>query len=827
MLRLAADEPLERLLPDFFQELGKLLPFDWAAVSLPALPGATPEILAWRRMEGGDGFAPSEDLPAVARAVAGASPGMGASLGTEADLPGADPVIRIPLADAGGPACVWLGRMGANLLTGAQRKRTASFWPALASALRRDLRDRQAATTSRERSAELSTLFEVVRAAGRALNSEELFQFLATALQPLVELDALAVATDLEGRPTLTFHLARLLTPPLQQHLALLCRERFRQETGRMAGDEAVSLRHLPGFDPEEPPLDHPPRLFEAFPLKRRGECVGVLVFASGRGRPSETISRILATAAGQASLTVDRLQSGAEAQARQLRAVMDSLADGVVMTGLDGRVAISNTSGIEHLRLLQAGGLEPFSGRLSGQKEVPDPSPFPGEVEVLDDLGGVRFRELSKEALAGSCHVVAEINLASPRKIFRLSVRPLAGAKDLAVGFVVVTSDITEARALQEQMLQTEKLSSLGEMISGVAHELNNPLAAVMGYAQLLQGTKIQDDVRRKLEIIAVEAGRCQTIVRNLLSFARRHRPERRALSLNEIVRSVLGLMCYQLRVEGIEVLTELDSALPAIQGDPHQLQQALLNLVSNAQHAIKGTPPPRRLTVRTAAHEAGVRVEVQDTGPGIPPEILPRIFDPFFTTKEVGQGTGLGLSIVFGIVESHQGRTAASNVPGGGALFAIDLPQGRGGTQVEKESWRLESGPQPPVGGVPSKAILVVDDEEAICSLLQEVLAADGHRVDTAEDGGVARERLAARDYDLIITDLKMPGSGGRELYEEVVRQRPDLADRFVFATGDVVSTEAREFFRKTGRPFLEKPFDVRDLRRLVRTVLDGSGG
>ena len=791
---LAADEPLERQVPRFLSALADGLPLEWAALAAAPRSGAAPDLLAWRRRSGESGFDLAEEIP----------PGLLIAPGGAAPEPvrgreGLPHLARIPLGEDPSAACFWIGRSGGRPFRANELERFGVVWQALAAALRRDLRARASELESRERSAELSTVFEVVRAAGRALDFDGLFQSIAAALTPLVDLDALAVLIDLDGRREIALHPAGPLGTELSEALAGACRQAYRRDSGRAADGLPLRVVPLPGYDPEELVPPGRPRLFETFPLMRRGECVGSLAFASSRGRPGETTTRILATAAGQASLTVDRLQSGAEAQARQLRAVLDSLADGLVMTEPTGRVALSNPAGLEHLQALTGA--------------VPD---------VLADLGGLTFRELASEALSRG-RATAEITLARERKIFRIGVHPLPATGGGAGGFVVTSTDVTEARALQEQMLQTEKLSSLGELISGVAHELNNPLAAVMGYAQLLQEADLDGDLRRRLGIIASEAGRCQAIVRNLLSFARKHRPERRALSLNEIVHSVLGLLDYQLRVEGIEVDLQLDAGLPAIHGDPHQLQQALVNLISNAQHALKQAAAARRLTLRTSRlAEGGVRIEVEDTGPGIPPEVLPKIFDPFFTTKEVGAGTGLGLSIVFGIVESHQGRTSAGAGATGGALFTIDLPSGAE-AEPQAAGGSREEVRRPVDRPRVARSILVVEDEEAIAALLRDALGGEGHRVDTAGDGGVARERLIERDYDLIITDLKMPRAGGRELYEEIVERRPELAGRFIFATGDVVSTEAREFFRRTGRPCLEKPFDVADLRRLVRSMLD----
>ena len=835
LLRLLAD-PLERSLAAFLTELQRIIPFD-SAVIWASLDEETPEPRAWRRVQPGGALEETE-LPS------GVQPPSPTPLRPDSEVvdhllvaaqahremlfePG-DPPMLVPQVPRGiaselsdpfllarlhplrcrrvlrlsfpfspdKPLDLFLGREGDEPFRQDEIEAAEPLWQALLAAVRRGRQERLSANLSRERSSELSALLEVVRTAGRALEFDELFEELSTAIQTFMDLDAVAVMLDLEGRRTLTFYLVRPLAKQLQEELPRRCHEEFRREAGRDPGFSQVRFHHLPGYDPEGLLLSRSPEIFETLALFRRGEKAGLLAAVAEKGFLSESMSRILTAAAGQASLTIDRLQSGAEAHERQLRAVIDSMSDGVIMTDLDSRVETLNKAAREHLRL--------FTGME--------------EPEDLASFGGSDFHDFSAEILAGTRRNASlEVTLPSSRRVLRLTINPLLGPKGAAAGLVVVTSDITEARALQEQIQQAEKLSSLGEMISGVAHELNNPLAAVMGYAQLLQSSRVGPEVHRRLQIVASEAQRCQSIVRNLLSFARKHRPERRLLSMNEVVLSVLSLLAYQLRVEGVEVDARLDDRLPPVHGDFHQLQQVFLNVITNAQQAMKNGEGKKRLLVRSGIAGDRVRVEVQDTGPGIAPEDLPRVFDPFFTTKEVGQGTGLGLSIVFGVVDAHGGKVSARAEPGCGATFIVELP--RGG--AASDACSVETA-EPLPRALPSKSILVVEDEEAVSSLLRDALTDEGHRVDTASDGEKARERLARKDYDLVITDLKMPNEGGRKLYEETVVVRPDLARRFLFATGDVVSGETRLFFERTGLQYLEKPFNVRDLRRLVRQIL-----
>jgi len=228
--------------------------------------------------------------------------------------------------------------------------------------------------------------------------------------------------------------------------------------------------------------------------------------------------------------------------------------------------------------------------------------------------------------------------------------------------------------RAVDAALVQSEKLSALGRMVAAIAHDINNPLTTILGQIQLLlRGAEVAPPIRERLTIVADEAFRAARIVENLLTFARHTPPDRRPCSLVELIQWVLELTSRQLRQSGIEVVTELESC-PPVWLDKNQIRQVLLNLVQDAEQAMKDEPAPRRLTVRLGRSEGRVRIEIGDTGPGIPADALPRIFDPFFTTKR--SGTGLGLWVSLAIVEQHGGQLSAENPPGGGAIFVITLP-------------------------------------------------------------------------------------------------------------------------------------------------------
>ena len=381
-------------------------------------------------------------------------------------------------------------------------------------------------------------------------------------------------------------------------------------------------------------------------------------------------------------------------------------------------------------------------------------------------------------------------------------------------------TRELEEA---QNQLVQAEKMSVVGQLVSGVAHELNNPLAGVLGYSQLLLRMDLSEEVRRGLNKIESEAERCRRIVQNLLIFARKNKPQKRPVDLNSLLESVLELKAYPLKVENIRVERDMEPDLPRPMADASQLQQVVMNIVHNAQQAMSEKKGSGVLTVRTRHTDGRIRLEIGDTGPGIAPENLTRIFDPFFTTKEVGQGTGLGLSICYGIIQEHRGRIWAESRLGEGSTFYMEIPvQGEeaaasvqlanAGTPRSKEESRVAS----------TGRILVVDDEPSIIDILYDVLRLDGHQIETALNGRLALSKLQSGLFDVVISDLRMPGMSGQELYRFLCQSESALANRIIFTTGDVASQDTQVFLQECRSPYLQKPFNLNEVRRLVQELL-----
>ena len=368
----------------------------------------------------------------------------------------------------------------------------------------------------------------------------------------------------------------------------------------------------------------------------------------------------------------------------------------------------------------------------------------------------------------------------------------------------------VEELQRTQHQLIQADKLRALGTLLSGVAHELNNPLSTILATASLLKVKPLPTDaVGTRLDVIMRECKRAGQIVRGLLGFARRTPPERCRVDPNDVLRAALSLQAPEFDLNRIRVVTALDP-LPTIWADPTQLQQVLLNLFSNATHAMKSTAHDGVLTVRSAVLADGIAVVVEDNGPGIPPEHLGQVFDPFFTTKPIGEGTGLGLSVSIGIVESHGGRMSVDNVPTGGARFTLRLPVGEG---VDDRAT-----PVTPPAATHHVNVLVVEDETALRDTLAQFLATLGHQVETAATGTEAIDSLRHGSYDAVLLDLRLPELDGAGVWQWIRTHRPHLADRVIFMTGDTIRVGSQRFLREAGRPVLNKPLALAHIGEVI---------
>ncbi len=394
--------------------------------------------------------------------------------------------------------------------------------------------------------------------------------------------------------------------------------------------------------------------------------------------------------------------------------------------------------------------------------------------------------------------------------------------------GYLVSFSDITEQRRIERELEhqreithQNEKLSALGELLAGVAHELNNPLSIVVGYAQMLQDQIDDPLISRRVERIAEAAERSAKIVKAFLAMARQRPAQLEECRLNDVIENALSVGASGLRSSGAQIDLQLDKALPLVMADADQMAQVFINLIVNAEHALADLGEGGKLLVRTSrnARTGDVVAEIRDNGPGIDPDIQSRIFEPFFTTKDVGAGTGVGLAFCHRIVDGHGGRLTVTSNARDGTSFFVHLSAVDGSGQ--------ETGsPQGKTTNGRNHQILVVDDEEHVADLIRELLEFMGHDVTTATGGREALRCIDSQEFDIILSDFKMPDLDGAGFHAALEKTRPDLAARFGIITGDAMGQKVLTFLQSGACPHIEKPIDVSELSALVDQLATKAG-
>jgi len=572
----------------------------------------------------------------------------------------------------------------------------------------------------------------------------------------------------------------------------------------RSTGREHLELVRNSGPEPTEVINGVQAGAAAAVPLRSHGAVIGTLLITDPREGvfvPDDV--RLLSTLATHAAVVIAnaRFFEMVRRAKEQWETAFDALSEGIAVVDDEGRVRRANRA-------------------LAGLLGVALPS------VVGSSLG---------EALLGKSHALADLLSAARRgerpaplvarsdrlrRALRVNAARIPGATT-EQSTVVLIEDVTEQQALETQLVQSEKLAAVGQLVSGVAHELNNPLTSIAGLSEfLLEQKELGKKDRGHLQVIQEQAERAGRIVRNLLTFARKGSGEQLPVDLNDVIRRTLSLTSYDMKLNDITVTRELSGALPEVMGDRHGLQQVVLNLITNAAQAVAENPRERAREITVSTWFDGqVHLRVADTGPGIPEQVLQSVFTPFFTTKEPGKGTGLGLSITYSIVESHGGHITiepAGTTGGGrsGAAFRVDLPP------APAEALRAAKTPIPaePANAPPfvKRTILLVDGDPAVQRTIKALFARDGHLVEVAGDPQHALDLAQRGGFDLVIADARAmaPGKRGTLLAEELLTRIPTLRERMIVATGDVRPT-TEETLARLGVRYVRKPFNLRDLR------------
>jgi|GEM_PF-254856 len=594
-------------------------------------------------------------------------------------------------------------------------------------------------------------------------------------------------------------------------------------------------------------------------PLRLRDQVIGTLSVGDITGRQfTEVEAALLQTFADQAALALDhtRLYAQTRQRLRHVESIREVVEQVLVPLSLEERlnliarkaaqlfdadqaVVALKSEGDDHLVIRAGYQLVPGElghavalgegaiGLASAKREgilVNDYASWSGRVhrasnpQFIETIRAtISYPLLIRGELIGAlavAYVGGEDRRFVPEDLDQLATlaAPAALAIEHSRLFEELAARVRQLQETQAQLVQAGKLSAVGQLVSGVAHELNNPLSVVIGYGQLLKGKVLPPELRGPIDLIVAQGERMAKIVQGLLLFSRQRKPERAPVDLLAVIEQTVALRTTRLRLSGIRVVTDYAPDLPPAEGDVHQLQQVFLNLLLNAEHAILAAGRGDTIRLRACGRVEGGRrwvvVEFEDNGPGISAEVMPRIFEPFFTTKKVGEGTGLGLSVSYGIVQQHGGRLTCESEPGR-TVFSIELPTTAAAEPRERVSAAMPAG----VDGFGRRA-LVVDDEPGMVELVTTLLRDSGWQVEVAATGRSALERVRSTRFDVVLSDLRMPDGSGEDFYRAAVIDQPGLAGRFVFMTGDTANPSPWQFVDEVEAPVVEKPFTADSL-------------
>jgi two-component system NtrC family sensor kinase len=434
---------------------------------------------------------------------------------------------------------------------------------------------------------------------------------------------------------------------------------------------------------------------------------------------------------------------------------------------------------------------------------------PFSTWVQGLhsEAAAGHASRELTGQHLDGS---VFPLEIAA-------SATPVGGERFVTL----LLSDLTakkqgerELAVQREALRQSEKVAAMGALLAGVAHELNNPLAILMGRSEMLLRDARDPELARELQRVHDAADRCRRIVKTFLAMARQQPVHKTQASIVEVVGAAIDLVAYAVRSAGIELTCVHDTGVPSVWIDTDQIAQVMVNLLVNAQQALENRPPPRQIRVSVSSTATGVLVRVADNGPGVRRELREQIFSAFFTTKPSGFGTGIGLSISRTIARDHGGDLVLEDTQDSGAVFALSLPSHTRQAVPASPPERTVT----PALERPAAPVLVIDDEPEVASLLCDILRTAGHQAEAVANGAQALQWLQQQSCSAILSDMRMPDMDGRELWFALKERHPHLLPRLAFITGDTLSSSVAPFLRDTGAPSLEKPFTPSEVHELM---------
>jgi len=659
----------------------------------------------------------------------------------------------------------------------------------------------------RRRTFELRVLYELSQQIGYTLDYDELFRLILQHLHQVVNYDLAGSLLVTDDRCELFLKKARPLSPEVLAQV----RERMLQTFNVMSDIEVAEERleehvfEASDYRPDLPPIQLLHSSFSV-PLIVEGKTIGlVFVGASEKDALSEEHLRILCTLANQASISIQRLQALLKAEQSRLEAAIESMREGVVLLDEERRIVVANPRARELLPLLTKA----------------------RHGEPLHELGGVALEAILEFTHAGRHREI--IIKGPPERVFEVTAAPFRTVEGEREGVVLVIHEVTQEREMQKRLQQQERLAVIGQLAGGIAHDFNNLLTAIIGFAELgMTKTDPNSPLRRNFEVIRAQGERAAQLVRQILDFSRRSVIERRPLDLFPFIKEMSKLLERTIP-ENILIRVEAPPDTYLVNADPTQVQQVIMNLATNARDAMPegGTLTLRldKVTVDSAMHHRYpemkpgnyIRLVVEDTGVGMPPEVLEHAFEPFFSTKPPGEGVGLGLAQVYGIIRQHDGYIYLESEVNKGTRVIIYLPalEIKGGQSPEDGEEEFPHGR--------GETLLLVEDGESVLEVGKRMLERLGYKVLTARDGQEALRIYRAHQDEiaLVLTDMVMPGIGGKELYRELVKVNPQV--KVLLISGYSLQEDIASLEREGIKGYIQKPFQLGDLGRKVRKALE----
>ena len=566
--------------------------------------------------------------------------------------------------------------------------------------------------------------------------------------------------------------------------------------------------QNLPNADPDFQAQGAASML--VMPIKSGGRTLGTLSVTSKTANHFNHERVALLTAfADEFGIVFDtaELNDSLQASAARAQAVLETAADGIITIGETGIIESFNPA---------AEGIFGYSTDEIIGENISLLMPAPEK--------GAHDAHISSYLATGQTQVIGK-----GREVTGRRKDDTTFPMDLSIGvveightkvFTGIIRDITERKRTEAQLNESRRLASIGEMAAGVAHEINNPLAAIILASDFLSKSGLSDAASADVKIISDSAQRAARIVQNMLLFARKTDPKPERMTIDLVVQQALELKSHDFRLNNIESRMEVEKELPKCLIDRHQIGQVIINVLNNAEHALVTHQGGGHISIDIRSTSDSVILDVRDDGTGIDPELMPSIFEPFFTTKSPGEGIGLGLSICYGIIQQHGGKIWAANNHGDGTSILIKLPIARDEFETQPEAPYLEEFPD-----VSKTRLLVVDDEPAILDLITRGLRGDIEIIHQADGGEAALKMIKDSDYDCILLDLRMPGVNGMEVFDSIVASDFSLADRIVFMTGDTASQETATFLAGKKNLVISKPFQLEHVKRIIGSVVPAS--